>query len=454
MKSKYSSFVFKPRRKKDGKVIEGRLYCGRYRIDGAKKYTTVSLNTPEKSIAKERLGKILYDLQAEGEGMIRPKAQRDAAQKPLLEHLAAFVLELDRVRGNTARHCTNVERRATAVIKECGWQYLRDVNPEAFENWRTKNGQLATKTTNEYLAAVSSLLNWMLRRGLIEHNPLRAVVRATVRGRQSFQRRALTPDELRRLLAVAGVRKVIYLAAVWTGLRRNELHLLRWGDIQMDGANEHTWLIHVRPETTKNGKSAVLPIHPELREALLKYRPENWQPDRFVFPSIPTPETLYRDMMRAGIQRMEGNNRKADFHSLRKTYNMHMQLNGMPPVMAQRLMRHSDIRLTTETYIDDDLLPNGKLLQALPRYIDAQDQRACTQRRAQENGFLRIFESPAVTSVKSAEVKKKPVDVSGNHGLSLPVTNLEMVHPEGLEPTRYYPLDPESSASANSATGA
>ena len=53
--------------------------------------------------------------------------------------------------------------------------------------------------------------------------PCFAVGKVQTNGKQTRPRRAFTHDEIARLLAVAGPRKVIYLTAVHTGLRRKEL---------------------------------------------------------------------------------------------------------------------------------------------------------------------------------------------------------------------------------------
>jgi hypothetical protein len=56
----------------------------------------------------------------------------------------------------------------------------------------------------------------------------------------------------------------------------------------------------------------------------------------------------------------------ADFHPLRYTFNTWLQTNGVPPRMAQELMRYSDRRLTDQVYLDTSLLP----LQETMRSID------------------------------------------------------------------------------------
>ena len=79
-------FVFKPKRRKNGKVTAARFYSGRYRLAGDDKPTDVPLQTVDKQVAKARLDRIVQDLEREHEGMIAPKSIRMGAQKPLIEH--------------------------------------------------------------------------------------------------------------------------------------------------------------------------------------------------------------------------------------------------------------------------------------------------------------------------------------------------------------------------------
>jgi len=44
--------------------------------------------------------------------------------------------------------------------------------------------------------------------------------------------------------------------------------------------------------------------------------------------------------------------KEIDFHSLRSTYITHIVKRGTDPATAQKLARHSDVRLTLSTYTD------------------------------------------------------------------------------------------------------
>ena len=64
-----------------------------------------------------------------------------------------------------------------------------------------------------------------------------------------------------RLLKVAGTRKVIYLMAVYTGLRRGELSKLLRTDLHLEAAQP---FISFRASATKNHKQEIIALHTDL----------------------------------------------------------------------------------------------------------------------------------------------------------------------------------------------
>jgi hypothetical protein len=73
-----------------------------------------------------------------------------------------------------------------------------------------------------------------------------------------------------------------------------------------------------------------------------------------------------KDLKAAGIPFFDGQGRRADFHSLRGTFNMLMALRNVDPQTRKLAMRHSDIKLTANTYMDGTLLPLNAAIHALP----------------------------------------------------------------------------------------
>jgi len=95
----------------------------------------------------------------------------------------------------------------------------------------------------------------MVRVGRIVSNPLQNVVKVEQRGREVRKPRPLLDDEVSALLSVASRWRVVYLAAVLTGLSRKELRKLLWSDVHLDEPHP---FIDAPASTTKNKKRAVI----------------------------------------------------------------------------------------------------------------------------------------------------------------------------------------------------
>ena len=60
--------------------------------------------------------------------------------------------------------------------------------------------------------------------------------------------------------------------------------------------------------------------------------------------------------------------RTVDVHGMRHTFAALLARKGLTPGPAQKLVRHSDIRLTMNTYTDPVLLDVGAAVDALPAF--------------------------------------------------------------------------------------
>ena len=356
--------VFRPKRIKNGKACVARSYRGRYRLEEEDNINDIPLYTTDKRVARERLEKIVREKQLESVGILPPQAIRTASQTPLDKHLADFVADLQAI-GRDEQYIFDLQHRVTRLIRECHWEHIKDVSSDSYLAWRARQ-HLAPKTLNEYLASARSLLNWMEKHERIDRNPLLRVGKVQTNGKQTRPRRAFTHDEIARLLAVAGPRKVIYLTAVHTGLRRKELKLMEPDDLHLDADQP---FVNVRPSTTKNHKQAVIALHADVVEELRKLP---LLPGKVFAHGLPKMETFKRDLRRAGIEFIDAKGRRADFHSLRHTLGTNLALAGTAPRVAMEAMRHSDIRLTTKTYTDTGLLPVSDAVVKLPSFTRPQ----------------------------------------------------------------------------------
>ena len=353
--------VYKPKRRKNGKVIVQRNYRGRYRLKGEFEIKEIALNTADKQVARVRLMAIVQESERERAGLIAPRAQRDAIEKSLAYHLAGFLADLTAL-GRTENYRLHIKGRIEKLIKECQLATIKDISTETFTTWRSKQTGLSPKTLNEYLNALNGLMNWLRKQGKIEKNPLANVTKVDLRGRQ-LKRRAFTEAELVLICEKAPARRLLYLTAAFTGLRQNELRQLVWSDTHLD--EERPYLL-VRAKTTKNRKTSVLPLHPKLASELIDkrssstHRSENIFKVRNGFCRIFT-----RDLARAQIPPIDDTGRKADFHSLRYTFATRLAVSGISQRVTQELMRHSDPSLTANVYTDARQLPTFDAVASL-----------------------------------------------------------------------------------------
>ena len=96
-------------------------------------------------------------------------------------------------------------------------------------------------------------------------NPFEFISKVDTRGRERFHRRASSDDEAKRLLA--GPRKLLYLLALHTGLRRSEINALHGSDYHSDTANPY-W--ELPAAFVDNRKEQPPPLHPELAAEMQK----------------------------------------------------------------------------------------------------------------------------------------------------------------------------------------
>lgn len=377
--------VFKPSRQQNGKSVRRRLWWGQYRLDGDTSITRVPLKTFDKQIAKERLTKLVKTLQQEREGMIAPGPMREAGGMSVPELCALYTACLEGL-GRDDHYVKVIGDRIGLLARECGWKQLRDVTTVSFQTWRARQSKSA-KTLNHYLATMRSFFTWLIRQNMATFNPLQNVERIDERGRLVRIRRALTVDELERLLRAAPLeRRHYYICAYYTGLRRSEMDALQWGDIRLD---EEKPFIVARAATTKNRQEAKLWIRPELLAILKGMRPADAEADQPVFRAVLDVagghkiRRFQRDLKAAGIPYRDAQGRTADFHALsRMTPNTHMGQMGVGERVRQEFMRHSDLRLTSAVYTDAGQLPTAGAILALPSF-SADGSKKCAQRGAQ-----------------------------------------------------------------------
>ncbi len=369
----------------------------RLQLGGWTKIRYFPLKVADKRVAEQRRAELLKRFEQEAAGIIAPKLLRDAAQTPIAEHLTAFLADL-KANGRAGNTLSKYRNCIPKLCARCSWVRVCDVTVASFSEWSRQSG-LSPKTRNCLLGAMTVLLRWMERRQLILANPLKHVEKVPNRPAGSF-RRALSPAEAQRLLEVAPPHRAgVYLAALYTGLRRAELNGLKWEDFDLE-ANPPT--LRVPSSISKNRKASVHCVRPELVASLKAAKPTDAKPSDWVFRGkVPRVPTFKQDLKRAKIAFEDAQGRRVDLHSLRTTFGTMLAVNGVSPRTSMELMRHSDLKLTMKVYTDTSHLPMQAAMDSLPSLTRLKTD---AQNDAHAGVFLGHSVSSAVATGRKSEV--------------------------------------------------
>ncbi len=408
-----TEFVFKP--------TGARLYSGRYRLDKETQITAVRLRVSDKQVAQAKLRALVVERERQAAGLLPTAAEVRSCTTRLSEHLTCFLSYKARTRAE--RYLYELKNRVLTLVRECGWNVVRDVTPESFELWR-QNRKGCAKTLNEYLTSIRTLLNWMVTVRRIADNPLRSV--ECYRKEPLVRpRRALLDNEAHRLLSVANERRTLYHTALQTGLRRSELAKLEARDLDLQSVPAR---ILLRGSTTKNGKSQSVPLRDDLAAELrLTIAQRKFQRADKVFAQVmPTMKRFRSDLKAAGVEFIDADGTRADFHALRHTFCTNLQRSGVAQRVLMSVMRHGDRRLSDHVYTDTKLLPVAAAVESLPSF-------AAIQIATHKTDLSSHSLSPTVANISAAEHNALLVSRGKNHEPAPSVT----ASPESGNGARY-----------------
>jgi len=128
-------------------------------------------------------------------------------------------------------------------------EHLEDEYRQIRYGYNGKGNGVSGKTLSNYVDILRSFCNWAIIRDFLEMDPLQGIAKFDTT--PQTQRRALTPDEIHKILEAAPeYRRVLYQASLTTGLRAGELRALT-----LDCIDVEKGLIILDPSWTKNRKS-------------------------------------------------------------------------------------------------------------------------------------------------------------------------------------------------------
>lgn len=354
------AFLFQPSLHGD----KSRLWSTRIRLEEWPRARTFRLHVTDKRVAEQKMRELVSELERETYGVGIPRPTREALRTALTVHHAAFIKagEAAKLSANTL---TKYRHSLPLLFTRCKWTTIRDVTPASFMAWRDSSG-LSPKSVNDLLGSMRTMLLWMKRQRLILADPLAEMQKVANPNVGGF-RRALSVDDIRRLLEKSPTHRArVYLTMVYTGLRRNEINGLKWGDF--DFATQPPQL-KVPSSLSKNRKESTHYLRPEVVETVQAMRPSWAKPENFVFRGlIPRVQTFMKDLAAAEIPFQDARGRRVDIHALRKTFGTLLASSGVSPRVSMELMRHSDMKLTMGVYTDVSQLPIIQEMARLPSF--------------------------------------------------------------------------------------
>ncbi len=222
-----------------------------------------------KTEAARKLVEIMAQAGADG-----GRGRRDLAALPLADHVAEWEQSILNG-GKSAVHAALQRRRVETITDGLKWTKVRNVDPadaaRFIVNMRVKRGKNkrdwtpSIRTCNGYRQALGQFLRWLAETNRGPAFKLSALKLADDRRDRRRERRALEPDEARRLIAAATAddaqdvqgltgeqRARLYRISLETGIRPGELSRLTWPAFRLDGKAPSVTLA---ASITKSGNS-------------------------------------------------------------------------------------------------------------------------------------------------------------------------------------------------------
>ncbi len=380
----------------------------------------------DKGLTEQLAAKLENEVMLRKRGMIDPAQERLLAvkQSPIADHLAAFERSLD---DTTPKHRRLTMTRVRRLVEASGAATIGELEAEEVEEALKeirRAEDLGARTYNHYLQAVDEFGKWLVASKRLSSNPVAGIDRLNAETDVRHKRRALTRDEVSRLVRAAResgkevqgypgeLRARVYLTSFLTGLRRLELASLTPRSFKLDDAQP---TLTVEAACSKHRRKDVLPMHPDL-VAWVREWTAGMDPDAPLFPGLARKKTytmVQKDLERAGIP-YETHEGLADFHAAgRHSHITGLVRSGASIMEAKELARHADIRQTakyTHIGLEDRAAALGNL--AAP---DAYASVELSEMRRVSGGVSRREASPGGTDPSEGDKpgNEKTPDFSG-----------------------------------------
>ena len=209
-----------------------------------------------------------------------------------------------------------------------------------------------TANTRKFvLKIVKRIFQLAIDHGKLDRNPCSGLMVSV----PEAEKKVLTNSEVETFLKAAKETNhrfyLIWVAALFTGMRSGELYALKWTDIDFETGSisvSKSWSSKNGLSPTKNQKSRVVPVSDEFMAFLKELKIERGQ-NEFVLPHL-------KEWTRGGAAKVIKAFCKGlgiaeiRFHDLRATFITNLLARGVPLVQVMSIVGHTEME-TTDVYL-------------------------------------------------------------------------------------------------------
>ena len=337
---------------KCGKKIRkesNKCYWIEYYIDGQRKRERIG----HSKLAAENRFREVQTAKVEGRYIKNVKGV-----KLTLNELRKWYLSLSEVR-NLSTYNTLLSRVAHPVRLIGESKYASSLSLDDIEHYRlsrgqeesrwSKNNKVTAATINKEISAFKSMLNFAVKYGKIESNP---IIKAAKLKDDNVRQRIISQNELENLLSFSPVHlKPILKMAYYEPMRKEEIIGLTWDEIDLQ--SNFIRLSANRTKGKKNGRS--IPIHPLIKEMLYSLPRSITTKRVFLYLDKQGRYRPFKGFSRSWnrVRKLAGLN-DVVFHDFRHTAITNMRKAGNPPSVIMKASGHKTMSMFLRYNLVDD----------------------------------------------------------------------------------------------------
>ncbi len=176
---------------------------------------------------------------------------------PKVKKKASYGRDKDLIKNVLDRIGEGTKIRELTVGRMEAYQQDRSAEPSPRHPGKT----IRPSTVNKEIICLKTALNKAVRDGKLEFNPIAKVGRLP---ENNVREKVLSQEEFETLLAACpGHLKGPVLLAYYSGMRRSEITLLTWPEVDLKNG-----FIRLSADRTKTKTARVIPMHPRVKEML------------------------------------------------------------------------------------------------------------------------------------------------------------------------------------------